>query len=124
VPSTYSGERRERLSPEGPPRPTGATGGRKGISSLLRSNEISFKTTKSLWDTAKRAAVKAAETLRIRRDEYETKEAEPDTTEERLAEIEQRQTEVAQERMENATAMSVPRLLMEFSDSRNTLKRQ
>ena len=72
----------------------------------------------------KNEVIKAETRVRQKREEYETTKAEPDTIEETLAKIEQQQAEAAQERMENATAMSVPHLLMEFSDSRNTLKKQ
>ena len=80
---------------------------------------------RGIWNTANKAVIKAEENVRAKKVQYEEEEAEPDTTEEMLAEVEQQQAEAAHERMENATSMTVPLLLLtELSDSRNTSKRQ
>ena len=91
---------------------------------LICSNKTSWQGKKNNWKTANNGVIKAEENVRAKKRQYEEEEAEPDTTEEILAEVEQQQAEAAHERMENATSMTVPHLLTESSDSRNTSKRQ
>src|SRR5271155_5112121 len=90
---------------------------------LIYSNKTSWQGKKSNWDAAKRGVDRAEENVCAKKRQYEEEEAEPDTTEEILAEVEQQQAEAAHERMENATSMTVPHLT-DSSNSRNTSKRQ
>jgi hypothetical protein len=91
---------------------------------LICSNKTLWLGKRNTRNLLKNGVIKAEENVRQKKREYEEEEAEPDTTEEILAEVEQQQAEAAHERMENATSMTVPHLLTESSDSRNTSKKQ
>ena len=88
------------------------------------SDKTSLVNKQSKWTKARNEVIGSEDRLRVEQKKFEEAKAKPDETERMLAEVEQQQAEAAQDRMENATAMSVASLRKSFLIIRNTSKKR